>query len=269
MKGLRRALFLSFLLAAALSPALAGTIEGPQGTAGEAPVAPLPNLPIDSIRAPAVNSVPYPNGTLYINHGISGTFMGGKRRILGENNLFQWQGDLSYYYTPWFSGGLAFRIIAGEPNSTKQKIINRYFAQARFHKAWKQVAIYAGPQIGVGNINILTDSTIRKRLDPTNTKPTLSLDMGGGWKFSRYFGFTLGSNMEYSLVDEEDVGTTNALNLHVSPGISLDIIPLTETLKELVPAFYFYGEFQSGFLISQKSGQRQDQAYVMGIGLAF
>ena len=269
---LRRAFLLLPLLALCGRESAAGTIEGPQGTAGEAPVAPAPNLPMDSIRAAAVNSVPYPNGAMYISRGITGTFMGGKRGLNDEVNfLFQWQGELSYYYTPNFSGGLSFRIIAGEPNSQKQKIFNRYFAHARFHKAWEKTALYVGPQIGVGNINILTDSLEhQKALDPIkNTKPTLGLDFGGGWKFSHMIGFTCGSNMEYSLVDEEGVGTTNALNLHVSPGLALDVLSLTDDLRDLVPAFYINAEFQSGFLISQKSGQRADVAYVLGVGLAF
>ena len=235
-------------------------------------MAPYPFLPIDSIRAPVVKSVPYPNGAMYISRGITGTFMGGKRRVSSEDNfLFQWQGELSYYYTPNFSGGLSFRIIAGEPNTQQQKIFNRYFAHARFHKAWDKTAVYLGPQIGVGNINILTDSLKHsKALDPIkNTKPTLGLDFGGGWRFSQYLGATCGSNMEYSLVDEEGVGTTNALNLHVSPGLALDVLALTDGLRELVPAFYINGEFQSGFLISQKSGRRADVAYVLGVGLAF
>lgn len=272
MNGIRRAaLFLLLLGGLIPGRSLAGTIEGPQGTAGEAPVAPLPELPIDSIRAAEVRSVPYPNGAMYLDHGIAGAFMGGKRGVHGENNLFQWQGELSYYYTPYFSGGLSFRIIAGEPTDTKQTIFNRYFAHARFHKAWDRFAIYAGPQIGVGNINILTDSIAHKKVfEPLkNTKPTLGLDFGGGWKATHYFGATLGANAEYSFVDEVDVGTTNAINLHISPGISLDVIALTDSLKNLVPAFYVYAEFQSGFLISQGSGQRQDQAYVMGVGLAF
>lgn len=272
MKSLPRAAAFAFLLGMLLSGhAKAGTIEGPKGDAGEAPVAPLPVLSIDSIRADAVRSIPYPNGGLYVEQGIAGAFMFGKRGVVGENNLFQWQGELSYFYTPNFSGGLSFRIIAGEPTNTKQTIFNRYFAHARFHKAWEKVAIFVGPQIGVGNINILTDSIGKKKaLDPLrNTKPTVALDVGGGWKASRYFGATVGANAEYSLVDEVGVGTTNALSLHVSPGISLDLLALTDSLSQLVPAFYVYVEYQSGFLISQKSGQRQDQAYVMGVGLAF
>lgn len=231
-----------------------------------------------------VRSIPYPNGALYMNQGLNGAFMGGKHRNKGEDqSLFQWQGELGYFYTPYISGGVGFRITAGEPldnNQAKaQKIFNRYFIHLRFHQAWDNIALYVGPQLGLGNLNILKDSTgdstktsiknvpFIKKI--TNTKPTLSLDGGGGWKFSRYVGATLGGNLEYSLVDEEGVGTTNALNLHLNPGLSLDILSFTDTLRELVPAFYLNVEFQFGFLIFEKSGHRQDQTAVMGIGLAF
>lgn len=253
-------------------PAAAGSLEGPQGNAGEAPVEPLPKLPLDSIRAPEVRSVAYPHGAMYLTSGITGAFMGGKRGLTEDRNfLFQWQGELSYYYTSWVSGGLAFRIIAGEPNSAQQKILNRYFAQVRFHKAWKRLAVYAGPQIGVNNINILTDS-LRKQSGLgaiKNTKPTLALDLGGGWKFSRYLGLTLGSNLEYSMGDEDNDGVSNSLNMRVAPGVALDVLSLTPSLRELVPAMYVYAESQMGFLLSDASGSRREVAYVMGVGLAF
>lgn len=267
-----RAAWLLSMLSIATLPARAASIEGPRGEAGEAPVEPSPKIPLDSIRAPESRSVPYPNGAIYLAHGITGAFLGGKRGLSREQNfLFQWQGDLSYFYTPWFSGGVAFRIIAGEPNSDRQKIVNHYYAQARLHKAWEKVAVYVGPQIGVGNINILTDSLAKSHgLEPIkNTKPTLALDFGGGWKFSRFVGLTFGSNLEYSLVDEDKGGVTNTLNMHITPGLALDVISFTHSLRKLVPAFYVYTESQMGYLLSQGSGNRWENAYVGGVGLAF
>jgi hypothetical protein len=272
MRMIRGIALLLAMLGLAAYPVKAGSIEGPKGDAGEAPVEPRPRLPLDSIRAPVTSSVPYPNGAIYLARGITGSFMGGKRGLSRDKNfLFQWQGDLSYFYTPWFSGGMAFRIIAGEPNSDRQKIINRYYAQGRFHKAWEKVAVYVGPQIGVGNINILTDSIAKQKgLDPIkNTKPTLALDFGGGWKFSRPVGLTFGSNLEYSLVDEDKSGVTNSLNMHVIPGLALDVLSLIPSLRKLVPAFYMYTESQMGFLLSTESGNRRELAIVGGLGLAF
>lgn len=219
-----------------------------------------------------IQSIAYPNGALYMSRGITGAFLGGKHKNLGEDqSLYQWQGELGYYYTPYFSGGAGFKITAGEPSDSAQKIFNRYFLNVRLHRAWNKAAVYAGLQLGMGNLNILTgspsDSLIKTPIK--NTKPTLGLDLGGGWKFSRYVGLTLGNNLEYSLVDEEGVGVSNALNIHVNPGLALDVLAFTDTMRELVPAFYIYVEFQRGILIFEKENKREDQAGVIGIGLAF
>jgi hypothetical protein len=219
-----------------------------------------------------IRSIAYPNGALYMSRGLTGAFLGGKHKNLGEDqSLYQWQGELGYYYTPYFSGGVGFKITAGEPSNLAQKIFNRYFLNVRLHKAWDKVALYSGLQVGMGNLNILTgspsDSLIQAPIK--NTKPTLGLDLGGGWKFNKYLGFTLGNNLEYSLVDEEGVGVSNALNIHVNPGLALDLLAFTDSLHELVPALYFYIEFQRGILIFEKKDKREDQAGVMGLGLAF
>lgn len=226
------------------------------------------------VRSPEriIRSIAYPNGALYMSRGISGAFLGGRHKNLGEDqSLYQWQGELGYYYTPYFSGGAGFRITAGEPSDSAQKIFNRYFLNVRLHKAWNRAAGYAGLQLGMGNLNILTgspkDSLIKAPIK--NTKPTLGLDLGGGWKFSKYVGLTLGNNLEYSLVDEEGVGVSNALNIHVNPGLAVDLLAFTDNLRELVPALYFYVEFQRGILIFEKKNKREDQAGVMGFGLAF
>ncbi len=230
-----------------------------------------------------IHAIPYPNGAMYVNRGISGSFMGGKHRNLGEDQgLFQWQGELSYFYTDWLSGGFGFKITAGEPYLAEQKIFNRYFAHIRFHKAWESASLYVGPQVGVGNLNLLTDSTSDTSSTSNtktalggrfkkiaNTKPTLGLDLGGGWMFSRYVGFTLGNHLEYSFVDEDGVGVYNALNLHVNPGFSLDIMAFTDSLRKLVSAFYVSVELQTGYLIFEKRGHREDHAEIIGIGLAF
>lgn len=267
-----RSALLAIALGACLGLARAGSLDGPRGDAGEAPVEPLKKPPLDSIRAPIVNSMPYPNGAIYLGRGITGTFMGGRRRLIEERDYsFQWQGELSYYYSPGLSGGVGFRIIAGEPNTDKQKIVNRYFAHLRYHVAWETVALYAGPQVGVGNINVKLDSLAGpNRLKSfEETKPTLALDFGGGWKFSRPFGVTLGSNLEYSMVDEDRDGLNSSMNLHLYPGLSWDILSLAGSLRALVPAFYLHVESQIGYLLSEATGPKSDIAYMGGLGLAF
>jgi hypothetical protein len=264
-----------FLIALPCGAAAPGDAEDAGAKKESSEAAPKPPEP--------VHAIPYPNGAIYVNRGICGAFMFGKHRNLGEDqSLFQWQGELSYFYTPSISGGVAFKITAGEPSSLEQKIYNRYFAHLRFHKAWEKLALYVGPQVGVGNLNLLSDtvsdsskSSIKNNpinsgpLKIGNTKPTLGLDLGGGWMFSRYVGFTLANHLEYSLVDEEGVGVTNALNLHINPGISVDILAFTDSLRDLVSGMYISAELQGGLLIFEKANRRQDQAAVLGIGLAF
>lgn len=273
----KRIAFLTAVLAAAMT-AFADTPDAPAAKAKTskppAPSSSLDEMDAEPVRSTerVIRSIAYPNGALYMSRGITGAFLGGQHKNLGEDqSLYQWQGELGYYYTPYFSGGVGFKITAGEPSDSAQKIFNRYFLNLRMHQAWDKIAAYAGLQFGMGNLNILTgspsDSLIKAPI--RNTKPTLGLDLGLGWKFSRYLGFTLGNNLEYSLVDEEGVGVSNALNIHLNPGLAVDLLAFTDNLRELVPALYFYVEFQRGILIFEKKSKREDQAGVMGFGLAF
>ncbi|HKP95511.1 MAG TPA: hypothetical protein VJ385_07125 [Fibrobacteria bacterium] len=232
----------------------------------------------EGLAVPKAHAIPYPNGALYVHRGITGAFMGGKHRNLGEDqSLYQWQGELGYFYEPWLSGGLGYKITAGEPSFSEQKIFNRYFINLRLHKNWRSAAAYLGGQLGMGNLN-LTDSAsdTSRTVIPDgpiksikNTKPTLGLDLGGGWMFSKYVGLTLGNHLEYSLVTEEGVGWSNALNIHVNPGLALDVLAFTDAMRELVPALFVNVEVQSGFLIFEKRGKRQDRNWVLGLSLAF
>ncbi len=224
----------------------------------------------------AVNSVPYPNGAIYTPRGITGTFLGGKYRNLEKpQSLFQWQGELGYFYKPWFSGGFGFKITAGEPSNTAQEVFNRYFILTRFHWAGKRISAYIGPQLGLDNLNILTGPLIKDSLKTViqapinNTNASVGLDMGAGWKFSRWVGLTYGAIMEYSLVSKAGVNNKNAVNIHLLPGICVDLTSFSETLKNLVPAMYATVELQGGFLLLEKNRSLYDQAFVTGLSVAF
>jgi hypothetical protein len=179
---------------------------------------------------------------------------------------------VSYFYNSWLSAGAGFLITAGEPSDTAQKVHNRYFIHARFHKAWNGLAIYAGPRIGLDNLNVLTgssnpDSLVRVPIK--NSNAGLGLDVGGGWKFSRWVGLTFGGAAEYSLVGEEGSFLGNNLNLHLLPGLAVDLLAFSDRMRQLVPALYFMAEYQSGFLLFEQGGHRHEQAGVCGISLAF
>lgn len=242
------------------------------------------SVPSDSAEAPRrippigpvfreVRSTPYPGGALYLSRGIAGAFLGGQTRNMGEDqSLFQWQGEVAYFYTPWFSAGAGFLVTAGEPSDTAQKVHNRYFLHVRFHKAWNGLAIYAGPRIGLDNLNVLTgssntDSLVRVPIQ--NTNAGLGFDVGGGWKFSRWVGLTFGGAAEYSLVGEENSLFGNNLNIHLLPGLAFDILAFSDHLRELVPALYITLEYQSGFLLFERGQHRREEAGIGGISLAF
>lgn len=235
---------------------------------------PRPIPPQDSLVLREVRSIPYATGALYISKGITGAFLGGKYRNLGEDkSLYQWQGEAGFFYTDWFSAGLAFKIQAGEPSDLEQKVFNRYYGHMRIHKAWTKLAIYTGLQVGVDNLNVLTgtpdgvDTLVQRPID--NTNAGLGLEMGGGWKAGRWWGLTLGTVTEYSLVGDSHSLFGNDLNLRVNPGVAIDVLAFTDTLRELVPALYVNLEFQMGFLLLQRGRRNNDQAFMMGVGLAF
>jgi hypothetical protein len=217
-----------------------------------------------------ISSIPLPNGAVHLGKGITGAFMGGKYRNRGDDkSLFQWQGEVGYFYTRYFSAGVGFKITAGEPDTTAQSIRNRYFLNARLHKNWPRACVFIGPQLGLDNLNVLTENpdTLSLKKPIENTNAGLGLEVGGGWKVFRWGGLTLGNNLEYSLVGESASGSS--LNLRVTPGVAIDVLAFTKTLKELVPALYVNVEFQVGYLLLERSSKRHDQAMVLGLGLAF
>lgn len=240
----------------------------------DGPPKPIPALEGQVFRE--VRSIPYPGGAVYLSRGISGAFMGGKYKNLGQDqSLYQWQGEIGYFYTPWFSAGLAFKINAGEPTALQQKVFNRYFVNMRFHKPWTRFALYAGPQLGLDNLNVLSGAPPTDTLGAVieeplrNTNAGLGFEAGAGYKFARWAGFTMGSVAEYSLVGDKNSMFGNDLNLRLIPGLAIDVLAFTDTLRELVPALYINTEVQVGFLLFQRGRHRSDQAFMLGVSLAF
>ncbi len=233
----------------------------------------------DSLQySPPKITIPYPNGAIYIDKGLCGAFMGGKVQTAGDTkSLFQWQGEMSYYYVPYFSGGFGFRIRAGEPSDSAQIILNRYFLLMRFHFTANQFAFFIGPKIGVDNLNVIQDTTLKtsptKILNPLleNNNASFSLELGAGYNFYKWVGLTLGSNIEYSrlLFGNQSIDGDNALNIHLNPGIAFNLLNLSPSLHKVVPAINFYLEYQKGFLLLAQENRETDDAWVGGLGLAF
>jgi hypothetical protein len=222
-------------------------------------------------------SIPYPNAGMYLYRGIYGSFAGGRYQATDSTGtrdpLFQWQGEIVYFYTDWFSSGMSYKIIAGEPSDSAQEVKNRYTLVARFHNAWPTAAVYAGVNLGVDDVNIsLTPSTdtvnaLTQPLKETNAG--LGLEVGGGWKFSKYVGATLGQRVDISLVRQNETDRNRALTFRTSPGVALDILKLAPSLREQVKGLYGLFEMQYGQQLLQNGNWRRDFAWITGVSLAF
>ncbi len=213
-----------------------------------------------------VKSIPYPNRSFYISKGILGGIAFGKYKKDGDDfSLFQWQGEGTYFYQPYFSAGVAGKITAGEPSDLTQEINTRYQVLVRFHHAWSHVAVYGGPQLGLDNLNFFSqppdDTTSILDNSRKNTNPSLGLDLGMGWKIHPFLGLTMGAICEYS--------TEQALNIRLMPGFAVDLLTFADEMREVVPALYVFVEYQAGYLTLEQRGRRQDWSLVAGLGLAF
>jgi hypothetical protein len=225
-------------------------------------------------------SIPYPSGHLYLDHGLVGVFAGGKVLDVNETkSLFQWQGEFSYFYHPWLSGGVGFRIKAGEPSDSIQKIENRFFFLLRTHYAWKKVAVFIGPQLGVDDLNFrrLADTLSSAQrnasdsLTPNNTGAGLGMELGLGWKPLPWFGFTLGHRFEYALANltSTSKAASRSFNFRDAAGISVDVLPFVPRLRESVHALYVFAEYQSGFLLVLDERRRIENGWAAGGSIAF
>ncbi len=250
------------------------------------PTAPAPVWAEDVFRALSAPftsgrveiSIPYPNAGMYLYRGIYGSFAGGRSRE-GDSSatqawrdpLFQWQGEVGYFYTEWFSGGVGFRINAGAPSDSQQIVKNRYFLLTRVHKAWPRAAVYAGMNLGVDDVNFSLSSGDTTSLTRpfSETNAGLGLEAGGGWKFSRFLGATLGQRMDVSLVPQSADNPRRALNFMTQPGLTLDLVRLHPPLGGNVKALYVLSELQFGQTLTATGAWTRHFAWVAGLSVAF
>lgn len=269
------ALALALACLAALAAPAAAQKTSPRPTATQAPAAERPAPPP---LARVEVSVPYPNAGMYLYRGIYGSFAGGGSReadtaSAGEwrDALFQWQGEVGYFYTSWFSGGVGFRINAGAPSDSQQVVKNRYFLLTRLHKAWPKAAVYAGMNLGVDDVNFSLSSvdtgTLAEPFRETNAG--LGFEAGGGWKFSRHVSATLGQRMDVSLVRQSADNPHRALNFMTQPGLALDLLRVSPALGSNVKALYLLGELQVGHTLSEQGSWRRQFAWITGLSVAF
>lgn len=223
-------------------------------------------------------SIPYPNAGMYLYRGIYGSFAGGRSRDADtaagsewQNPLFQWQGEVGYFYTEYFSAGVGFRINAGSPADSNLTVENRYFLTLRGHKAWARAAAYLGMRFGVDDVNfsLRTADTLDLSEPLRETNTAVGLESGLGWKISRHVGLTLGQRMDVSLVRQSVDNPHRALNFMTQPGIAIDMLRVKPALGDHVKAFYLLTEFQFGQSLPERGDWTRQFAWITGLSIAF
>lgn len=226
-------------------------------------------------------SIPYPNAAMYLHRGIYASFTGGGANTQARDTLsghvawgspvFQWQGEMGYYYTQWFSAGVGFRINAGAPTDSIQTVENRYFLVARLHHAWPKVAAFVGMRLGMDDVNfslVPSDSiTLEERISESQTG--IGVAAGIGWKFSRYAGLTFGQRADLSLVRQTAHGPSRSINLLTQPGLALDLVRVFPSLGENVKALYLLTEWQFGQALHEYGPMTRQFAWITGVNVAF
>jgi hypothetical protein len=257
----------------------AATAQAPKTAPVQKPV-PKPLVKPPS-RSQVEISIPYPNAGMYLYRGIYGSFAGGRfhetELVLDDtagaevwkDPIFQWQGEVSYFYTDWFSAGFGFKINSGETQG-KQFVENRYFLLSRMHYAWRKAAVYGGLSLGVNDVSISLGAVDTGGFDEPlqATNAAIGLEAGGGWKFSKYVGATLGQRVDVSLAPNVISGE-RTISFHTQPGLALDMTKVTPSLRESVKALYILAETQFGQKLVDEGDWTQDFAWILGISLAF
>ena len=226
-------------------------------------------------------SIPYPNAAMYLHRGIYASFTGGGANAQVRDTatgapawgspVFQWQGEMGYFYTEWFSAGVGFRINAGAPSDSIQTVENRYFLVARLHRFWPRAAAFVGMRVGVDDVNfslVPSDSlSLEERISESETG--IGIAAGGGWKFSRYAGLTFGQRADLSLVRQTARGPSRSIVLLSQPGLALDMVRVFPDLGQNVKAFYLLTEWQLGQSLPEYGPTTRQFAWITGLSLAF
>jgi len=218
--------------------------------------------------------IPYPNRSMYLTSGIVGALGFGIYRVTGRytldgktykaSSVFQWQGEGSFYYKPFLSGGISSKIIAGEPTVNSTMVDNRYMAFIRFHNRIKNFAVFMGPTIGLHNQSIEADASedIEKGIDLSIPAMRYGLELGAGLRLNNALGLTAGTEVEHSITEE--------YLIRYSTGVAVNILFLWPHLGRLAKGFYWMFEYKFAQVKDYSNFQRDNETiYMMGNAVAF
>lgn len=168
----------------------------------------------------AIKDIPLPKQSAYTGQGFTvGIGAGGFDPSDECDCLGIWQGQMEFFYSPWFSGGVEVRFFGGEMDSETSLLYRRYRMFGKFHLAFSRFSMYLSPLLGLETTDI---SELRKEwknrskkddeaVDSTETENVtecqkmFSLDgfssgveFGMGYAFSKYAGFFTGVQYEHN-----------------------------------------------------------------------
>lgn len=215
---------------------------------------------VDSTTNSFVESIPLPHQSAYAAKGVSIGIAGGVVNPTENCDcLGLWQGQVEYFYTSFLSMGADVRFFGGDLDDDKMLMYQRYRISAKAHLAFSSFDIYLAPLLGMENTNLeefreewdnRSDHWWRGGDDADsvryieNCEKMFSLDgfsggvdLGLGWKFSKYVGVSGSALYEYNF--------SGAQLLTLSPGLALDLRQVWPWAKKRLLSSWLSFEFMA------------------------
>ena len=203
-----------------------------------------------AVQEPRKN-IPLPRQTAYIGQGLSvGIAAGVYEPTLDCDCMGIWQVQVEFFYSDWISGGGDVRYFGGTLDKSSMLMYQRYRLNARFHKKWETLDVYAEPVFGFETTSISEfrdqvgddESTDRTPEPLTECEKMFSLDgfsvgLGGGagWKPFSFLGFTGSVMLEY--------GFSKSLLLSITPGLAFNVMDFWPWGRKNLRSIWISAEF--------------------------
>jgi hypothetical protein len=166
---------------------------------------PLADVALKKPIEKQIAQFPYPGQSMYIQKGLVGNVALGmeSERYRGRFiNLLRGQTEVSFYYTPFISGGVQAQISHGNLSDTTSQTSIRYIVVNRYHFPQKKWSFRVGPYFGVQDHELLEggSSTGSLEVGVLSLRSPVFLVYGGeigvGGLFTPVWGWTSGLSVE-------------------------------------------------------------------------
>lgn len=220
--------------------------------------------------------------TIKIQKGLVSSLSFGINHQDGDSikntTFFQWEGEGSYFYKPWISGGAYFRILSGNPTSTSTKIENRYLFFARGHYRRGNFGLYAGPMLGLHILNFQADTSTQEGNQPLSESEklkeigfenfTYGAELGTAYRMNDWLGLNSGLKLEHTPEDDEKLA-------RFVGGGSLNLLKLIKYKENTAQAFFLNLEYQFSLVKDALSDSKilparnRESVILLGFSVAF